>query len=209
MRRTRAATVAFSVCLAVAIGGLTAAAQPSPFLAEPALVRYEDPAGDVAGGDGPDIIAVTVSQPDPASVNISVEFATVPPLGYDLVARWTDVLGIEIGTGPDGVSATLEGYPVGDRTTGVHGVTLERTVDDGAILLRDDEMLEGAVTVAVDGPTVTLTLTRESLGDPDRMTFVVLAGREVEDGQPGGEDFFPDHPDIGPFAQAAWTFPGE
>jgi hypothetical protein len=210
MRNSRVATAAVTISLFVVLGAVPVTAQspPSPLLATPSLVRYEDPVGDVAGGMGPDIVAVTVSQPDPASVSISVEFASEPPLTYDLEAdpRWADVLSVAIGTGPDGVTADPDGHPVTDFDTGVHGVTLERDLEQGAVLASEAGFLEGAVKVAVDGPTVTLTLTRESLGDPDRIMFTMLAGREMEDDEGSGEDFFPDHLGTGLFTQIAWTF---
>lgn len=211
MRKSRVATAAVTISLFVVLGAVPVTAQsPSPLLlAAPSLVRYEDPVGDVAGGSGPDIVAVTVSQPDPASVSIRVEFASEPPLTNDLKAGWTDVLSFEIGTGPDGVTVTSDGHPVADFWTGLHGVTLERASEDGAILASEAGFLEGAVDVTVDGPTATLTLTRESLGDPDRITFVVLAGRETEDDEASGEDLFPDYSGTGPLTQVAWTFPEE
>ena len=47
-------------------------------------------------------------------------------------------------------------------------------------------MLEGAVQAAVEGRTLTLTFPRESLGDPERMMFVVIAEQEIGNAEEGG-----------------------
>jgi hypothetical protein len=64
------------------------------------------------------------------------------------------------------------------------------------------------VAVALEGATLSLTLTRESLGDPERILFLVGVGREGETANSGG-DHCPDDPQEGPLTLAAWTFPTE
>jgi hypothetical protein len=213
MRKTWAALAA--VCLGLPLASVPAGAQsPGPaaslpaMLATPVLVRYEDPAGDIDGGIGPDIVAVTLSQADPDSVSIAVEFATAPPLGHDLEAGWTDMLLIVGATGPEGVvPLPTEGVDA-DFATGLHGANLQESVAQGAPLNIGDRMDEHAVEVTVDGATATLTLTRESLGDPDRIVFLMWTVREgVSDGETGGGDAFPDNAPEGPYTQVAWTFP--
>ena len=93
--------------------------------------------------------------------------------------------------------------------TGVHGVQLQDAVAHVApVLAHDGAMLPGAVAVAVDGATLALTFTRESLGDPDRILFFVGVGREGETETSGGDEC-PDGPGEGPMTHAAWTFSGE
>lgn len=217
MRRTWAGFAAVSLCLMLA--GFPAEAQspppaqspPAPVLASPSLVRYEDPVGDTQDGIGPDIVAVTVSQPDPASVSISVEFAAAPPLGYDVAAGWTDMLMVMIATSPEGVVALPGGGVTADFFTGLHGANLQEMVEQGAPLsvAGTEEIEMGAVRVTVDGATTTLTLTRESLGDPERIFFAMGTAQEGPGDQPTGGDAFPDSPGEGPHTQVAWTFATE
>ena len=63
--------------------------------------RYEDAVGDVSGGVGPDIVAVTVSEPWESLVSFEVEFATDPPIAYDLETMSTDSLAIGLSPRPD------------------------------------------------------------------------------------------------------------
>ena len=71
-------------------------------------------------------------------------------------------------------------------------------------------MLEGAVQAAVEGRTLTLTFPRESLGDPERMMFVVIAEREIGNAEEGGgQDVYPDDDGTGPLTQIAWTLQEE
>lgn len=205
MRRIWVVTAIIAVGLGLA--GLPVAAQLPPPLATPVLVRYEDPIGDTSGGIGPDIVAVTVSQLDPESVSIAVEFATDPPLTYDADAGWTDTLMILGSFDPQGVAPLPTGGVDADFATGLHGANLPETVEQGAPLNKNERIVEGAVPVAVEGATATLTLTRESLGDPERFLFLMWTSREgVSDGGTSGGDAFPDNPPEGPYTQVAWTF---
>jgi hypothetical protein len=215
MRRTWMATTAIATCLALA-GGPVAAQSPAPArLATPALVRYEDPVGDAAGGLGPDIVAVTLSQPEPGSVSIAVEFAAEPPLTYDLEAGWTDMLMVLGSTRPEGVVASPTDGVESDFVTGLHGANLEESVEQGAPLNVTGQTEPATADVTVAGNTVTLTLGRQSLGDPERITFLMWVFREwVSDAGTGGDegtggDAFPDNPEAGPYTQVAWTFPDD
>jgi hypothetical protein len=210
MRSSRVATAAVITSLMVVLGAIPVAAQsPAPLLADPTLVRYEDAVGDVDGGPGPDIVAVTVSQPDRAGVSIGVEFASEPPISYSTEddPYWTDMLSVFIGTGAGGVAIGPEGGLQIDFGVGLHGATLPRHLDEGVDLHGGGDMLEGAVQVTVDGPTLTLTFPRESLGDPERMMFVVVAEREIGNAEEGGgQDVYPENDGAEPFTQIAWTF---
>jgi hypothetical protein len=197
-----------SIPLCLGLVGVPVAAQAPPFLATPTLVRYEDAIGDTAEGIGPDIVAVTLTAPDPGSVTIAIEFATDPPLTYDQAAGWTDMLMILGGMGPDGVVQLPDGTFDADFATGLHGIGLEQAVAEGAPLNLDDVMDPDAVATTVEGSTTTLTLTRASLGDPERILFVMWTVREgVSDGETGGGDAFPDGGPEGSFLQVPWTFP--
>jgi hypothetical protein len=154
---------------------------------------------------------VTVSQPDSASVSIGVEFASEPPISYSTEddPYWTDMLGVIIGTGPSGVTIRPDGVEA-EFYTGLHGATLDQHLDQGVDLRGDEYQLEGTAQAAVDGSMLTLTFTRESLGDPEQMMFIVMAGREIGNGEEGGGgDVYPENDGIAPPTQMAWTFQDE
>jgi hypothetical protein len=214
MCTSRAAAAAIPVSLAVALGSIPVAAQSPPpaLLAVPVLVRYEDPAGDTVNGLGADIIAVTVRGQDQESVSISVEFAVEPPLTYDLEEGWTDMLMILGDAGPEGVVGTPPEGVDADFVIGIHGANLQETVEEGAPLTSQAcgrGICAGAVAVDVDGATVTLTVTRKDLGDPERILFLMWSFREGSDEQTSGGDAFPDQAggEWGPYTHAAYTFP--
>ena len=154
--------------------------------------RYEDPAGDVPGGAGPDIVAVTVSQPEGPLVSLSVELASEPPLGYDLESWTTDMIWIGLDTQP--VTDIEQGS---EYVIGVHGADLQEAAETGAHLY--DSSGDGSalfwrvVDVAVDGPTVTLTVDRKLIGDPDVMSFFVATIIEGEE-EASQADVCPDEP---------------
>jgi hypothetical protein len=210
MRRLWAAGAAIPISLALLLGTVPATAQSPPLLlATPTLVRYEDPVGDQRDGIGPDIVAVTVSQPDPTSVTIALEFAVAPPLGYDMVERYTDMLVVLFATDPEGLVRVEDDGEWCDFVTAFHGYDLPETVAHGAQVWGCQEESPGpggAVAVAVEDATLSLTLTRESLGDPDRILFLASVGREGETESSGG-DYCPDNPEEGPITLVAWTFP--
>ena len=83
-------------------------------------------------------------------------------------------------------------------------------IEQGAPLNIAGRIEEATAAVALAGTTVTLTLSREEIGDPERITFLMWAVREeVSDRGSTGGDAFPDSPQGGPYTQAAWTFPEE
>ena len=152
--------------------------------------RFSDPSGDVEGGPGPDIVGVTVSQPVADRVSFAVEFATAPPLAFDVAQGYTDMLMI----GLDSTLPLKDGPEAWDYVIGAHGANL----DQGAALAA---MANGrnsgpvrlhVVTAAVEGRTLTLTLPLDAIGNPSQVRFTVGAGREGPDAQTGGSDSYPD-----------------
>lgn len=180
--------------MGLAVMGLVAGCQggtgASPSTS-PAVLRYDDAVGDAKGGVGPDIVAVTVGQPDAATVRFSIQFAVAPPLGVDVAAGATDTLMVFMGTQPDAITTLKDLFVMG-----VHGATLQDDVASGAHLsVPPDEsrkLREHAVKVTVNGATITMALTREVLGNPARLYFVVGAGREGPGDQTSGGDTCPD-----------------
>lgn len=138
--------------------------------------RFTDPRGD-AGGDGPDVTAVTVSH-TPAAVRIAVDFAAAPPLGHDERAQYTDMLLIGIHTDDDLSRSDVEFW------TGVHGVDLERGMVVRGPGPESQEV--GSADVTVEGATVTLEIERAMLGDPEEIAVEVAAGREYVDEHAAG-----------------------
>ena len=140
--------------------------------------RYEDPVGDVTGGVGPDIVAVTISEPWESLVSFEVEFATDPPITYDLETMSTDQLAIGLSSRSDTVA-----FDEFDYMIMVHGATLLEEVEIGSALYDStqpagDEVFWRVVDVAVDGPTMTLAFDWKLVGDPDTLAFFVAASTE-------------------------------
>lgn len=155
--------------------------------------RFTDPRGD-AGGDGPDITAVTLSHTD-AVLTIAVDFASTPPLGWNEGEQYTDMLLIGIHTDDDLGRDDVEFW------TGVHGVDLTRAPIVGGAS-RGPSRPIGTADVAVEGATLTLVIERTVLDDPDEVAVAVAAAREYVDEEAaggGGGDFAPA---AGPYGYA-------
>jgi hypothetical protein len=140
--------------------------------------RYEDAVGDVSGGVGPDIVAVTISEPWESLVSFEVEFATDPSITYDLETMATDSLAIGLSSRPD-----ARAFDEFEYMLMVHGATLPQELEIGSALYDStqpvgDEVFWRVVDVAVDGPTVTLTFDWKLVGDPDTLAFFVAATSE-------------------------------
>lgn len=190
MKATHAAIVlGAAVLLAGATMLQVGAAEPStPPIADPA--RVGDPAGDAAGGVGPDILGFTISQPEGPLVSFGVEFVTDPPLTWDLDAESTDMLMIAIST-----QADAELPDDADYVIGAHGANLAESADRGAHLYATDGSGDGllwqVVDVAVDGTKLTLTVDRHLLGDPDIVQAIAHAATEGPE-TAAGADACPD-----------------
>lgn len=154
----------------------------------PAARTFRDPAGDVRGGRGPDLTALTVSHAR-SSVTFRVTFAKAPPLGASTAGRWVDMLLIAIDAPPSTLRRTPAGWYGADFFLGTHG--RERA---GVLLkLPAGKPGPGRVVarprVLVTGRTLAITVSRARLGSPPWLELAVAAGRE---GANGGEDFAPD-----------------
>ena len=83
-------------------------------IAQPAAVagaeRHEDAVGDALGG-APDIVAVTVDEPEGPVLRFSVEFASEPPLAFD--ETHTDLLWLALDTKDEVSFPELDGYSLG------------------------------------------------------------------------------------------------
>ncbi len=191
MRRTATIPVA-AIALVLMCGGPILAQEQEPIPAPIAApVTIADPVGDAPEG-GPDIVAVTVSEPWQSLVSISVEFAAEPALGYDLEKMLTDELWVGLATTPE--ATAIEEF---EYLLGVHGATLSGEVETGATLFdttrpAGDEVLWRVVDVEVAGPAVTLFVDRKLVGDPDELYFFAAVST---DGEPG-YDICPDEDEL-------------
>lgn len=197
MYRTR--TIAMIVATLMLAGTAAAAAidaEPEP--TDPPLgppVVYEDPVGDVAEGT-PDLVACGVSEPWESLLSFRLEFASEPPLSYDLDTWTTDELWVALLTQPDGTFADDIEYAII-----VHGATLPEEEKKGSNLYdttqpEGDEVFWGVVDADVEGPVLTLTVDRKMLGDPEVIYFHAAATSEGQE-DPNGYDACPDE-DAGP-----------
>jgi len=184
---------ATSAALALALATATTASEAEPEPTEPPLgppLVYEDPRGDVAG-TGPDLLACGVSEPWESLVSFTLEFASEPPLSYDLETMTTDDLWVALSTKP---GPLFEGDM--EYALIVHGATLplEETTGSGlfdATASEGDEVFWRVVDVDVDGSTLTLAVDRKLVGDPDTIYFQVAVGSEGQD-EASGYDMCPD-----------------
>ena len=166
--------------------------------------RFTDLKGD-APGSGPDVTAVTLSHTDTA-LTIAVEFAKAPPLAFDEDEHYTDMLLIGIHTDDDLGRADVEFY------TGAHGVDLTRApvVRAG---IESPRAQVGTAALAVDGATLSLTVERSLLDDPEEVAVAVAAGREYvdEDAAGAGGDEAPAtgafRYSLGDGDTSAWVWP--
>ena len=183
--------LAAAAALALASTSAVAATEVEPEPTDPPIVPlaiYEDPVGDVPGGEGPDFVSCSVSEPWQSLISFTFEFAAEPPLSYDLETMTTDELWVGLMTEPVAV------FP--DDVThilGVHGATLEKEAVSGATLFdatraEGDPVFWGVVDVEVEGATLTLAVDRKLVGDPEDLYFV---GAVSAEGQEVG-DFCPD-----------------
>ena len=147
---------------------------------------YGDPVGDV--DRGPDLASVRVSNTD-AEVTFAVRFASEPPLRVDAEEGWVDMLLIGIDVPPLGPEPVGPGgeWRGADFALGAHGPSTT-----GALV-----RIGGGRVVDVDmvttGTTLTFSIPRSALGDPERFTFTVAAAREQGDeGTGGGFDVVPE-----------------
>lgn len=179
MRKT---WTSLAITLALVLAGISAAG---------AAERYEDAVGDVVGS-APDIVAVTVSEPEGEStIRFDIEFTNEPPLSTGM-ETWTDVLFLIMSADAD---VDDRGILSGELySTGTHGVTLESQLDSGALLNTPETMYWYVVDLDTDGPVLAFTLDRQLLSNPLDLYWQVLVGVErEEEGQGEAEgDLYPD-----------------
>ncbi len=188
---SRIATMpAIALALALAAGGVASATEPDEGQ------HVDDPLGD-ATGTAPDIVACSISEPDGPTVSISVEFASEPPITTDM-ETYTDVIFVDLAVDPEGAMATTEqAREETDFIIGTHAVTLPEALERGGHMYptaEGSELFWHVVDVAVEGPTITFAVDRELLGDPDVISWHVLAGIERGEGEEEPEESFDDCP---------------
>ena len=184
MRRMRPVAIAVFMLMSFVTTTVPAAGvepQPTPPPLGPP-VMHQDPVGDVAGGSGPDFVACGASEPFDSLVSYIFEFAAEPPLSYDLETMSTDELFVAVSPRADA------DFDEGDFEYAliVHGATLPRDAETGAGLYdstraEGDEVFWRVVDVAVDGSTLTLSVDRKLIGDPDTVYFMAGASREGQE----------------------------
>jgi hypothetical protein len=170
---TIAAGALLALCLAVAAGATTA---PKTF---------RDPARDVIGGSGPDIVAVTVSHTATA-VTFRVRFASAPPLRVSTARNWVDMLLVGVDVPPLGPAPTASSWAGVNYYFGLHAVdpvARFRVMGSQAKPIRLPTVIRGA--------TVTVTVPRARLGSPRWFAFNVAAARETDVETEGSADLAP------------------
>lgn len=172
-------TLFLSVVTTVAVTGLEPEPTPPP-LGPPVI--HQDPVGDVLGGSGPDFVACGASEPFESLVSFTFEFAAAPPLSYDLETWSTDELFVAVSPRADA------DFDEGDFEYAliVHGATLPSDAETGAGLYDStravgDEVFWRVVDVAVDGSTLTLSVDRKLIGDPETVYFMAGASSEGQE----------------------------
>ena len=163
---------------------------------------FRDPVGDVAGGAGPDLVSVTVSN-TPADVTFGIRFAEAPPLRVSPSDGWIDMVLVGIDVPPYGPPPTLTGWMGVDYVAGLHGAQRDVRFRRMRVSADGDEQpgaTAGGAAAApgrvarlgatVDGATLRFAIPRRLLGDPPSFAFDVATGRE---GGPvaGGSDSAP------------------
>ncbi len=171
--RWRSASLALAALL-VGTGGSFAVAED----------RFEDALGD-ATGDAPDIVAVTVDEPDgEPTIRFAIDVAPERPFGSDM-ETWTDVVFLILSDAP---TVDERGILEGGFTTGVHGVNLAAQEQDGAMLSTMDELWWYVVDVDADEDTLTFTFDHKLIGSPTDLYWQVLMGVERFDGSDEGDE---------------------
>lgn len=152
-----------------------------PVAVSDSSVWYRDAAGDVNGGPGPDIRFVRGTD-QAGRISFRVAFGKAPPLAVSTKQGFTDMLIVTIWT-TEKTGAKQPHYWLG-----VHGADMAHVSLVNA-LTRRSVRVQPAV---VSGKTVILSLDARRIGDPRVLRFSVAAGREMNEGEGGGDDLAPD-----------------
>ena len=160
--------------------------------AAPTGQTYADPLGDVNGGAGPDVVAVTLSN-TASTLAFRVRFATVPPLRSSAREKWIDMLLIGIDVPPLGLPPSTPGgeWPGADFALGTHGAS---TTGQLVRLGKKHSVPPIPVKVVTRGRTVSISIPRRALGRYRSFAFSVAAAREGDTQKAsGGFDVAPGH----------------
>ena len=155
MHRLRRATWA-AVALALACTSATVADE-----------HFEDAGGD-ALGDAPDLVAVTVSEPEGPLLSFRIEFASEVRLEAD--GAGMDILWLALDTDPEVTFPELDGYSMASV-----GAMLPGELETGGHLLAGNDLYWRVVDLALDGAAITFSVDRKLLGDPDGLYFRVYS----------------------------------
>ena len=151
------ATVVIAVAvMAAAITSATAASE-----------HYSDPVGDAIGA-APDIVAVTVDEPEGPVLRISVEFSEAPSHGTGEIG--SDVPWLVFDTDPDVSFPELDGYSIT-----VLGLSRPEAPVASANLMVGDELYWHVVDVDAAESTIAFRVDRKLLGDPDELYFRIYS----------------------------------
>lgn len=146
-----------------------------------AAVGYPDKVGDVKGGAGPDLAAVTVSHTK-THVTFRFRFTTAPPLRASTSQGWVDMLLVGIDVPPLRTWPRVDGEWLNvDFAAGTHGPSGTGVLSDVA-----KRKVAARFPVAISGSTVSFSIPRRALRDPGRFTFRVAVARELAEGEAGG-----------------------
>jgi hypothetical protein len=153
---------------------------------------YPDRVGDVRGGTGPDIASVRVSSTK-TKVTFGVRFAKAPPLRINPSEGWVDMLLIGVDVPPLGPRPIPLGEWRGaNLALGTHGPSKTGLIVRLGQNIPAEQRQVAKFEIVTHGSTMTFSIPRRALGNPDWFTFQVAAAREMATGGQGGSaDFAP------------------
>jgi hypothetical protein len=153
---------------------------------------FSDPAGDVQGGSGPDVVGVKLSN-TASTLTFRVRFASAPPLRVSTREKWVDMLLIGLDVPPLGPPPVRSGgeWRGADFALGTHGPS--RT---GQLVRLGKKHSAPPIRfkVVTRGRTLSFSIPLRALGQPRWFSFNVAAAREGEtQAGGGGFDMAPRH----------------
>jgi hypothetical protein len=174
-RLVRAGAVAVAV---LALAGIALAA-----------TTYRDRVGDVEGGPGPDLAAITVSDTE-TTLTFRVRFAEAPPLRVSRAEGWVDMLLVGIDVPPRGARPVIGGdWRGADYALGTHGPSKTGLL---VRLGRGENRQVARFRIVTRGSTLAFSFPKRAIGSPSWFAFQAAAARETGDeAQRGGVDFAP------------------